>query len=133
MCIVCVVGVGKGKGEPSQLIQYNTLQQQLNNLCLPDFAGLPKMLGLYRHCGIEVLVDADSGGNLIVQPSAVEKWLLMRHRTSAGNHSLTAYRDCMEACFDPEDLVLYLPKVRMHDRRKCHGHACARMDDLESN
>lgn len=70
------------------------------------------MLGLYRHCGIEVLVDADSGGNLIVQPSAVEKWLLMRHRTSTGNHSLTAYRDCMEACFDPEDLVLYLPKAR---------------------
>jgi hypothetical protein len=59
---------------------------------------MPKMLGLYRHCGIEVLVDADNGGNLIVQPSAVEKWLLMRHRTSANNHSLTAYRDCACVC-----------------------------------
>ncbi len=60
---------------------------------------MPKMLGLYRHCGIEVLVDADNGGNLIVQPSAVEKWLLMRRRTSANNHSLTAYRDCAWSLF----------------------------------
>lgn len=55
--------------------------------------GMPKMLG-YRHCGVEALVDADNGGNLIVQPSIVEKWLLMRRRTSTNNHSLTAYRDC---------------------------------------
>ena len=54
---------------------------------------MPKMLG-YRHCGVEALVDADNGGNLIVQPSIVEKWLLMRRRTSTNNHSLTAYRDC---------------------------------------
>lgn len=103
------------------------------------------MLG-YRHCGVEALVDADNGGNLIVQPSIVEKWLLMRHRTSTNNHSLAAYRDCtcrgvcregmngvsiktheqtihchtnigMEACFDPQDLVLYLPKVLGQENR----------------
>ena len=79
--------------------------------------GMPKMFGMYRHAGIEVLVDAENGGNLIVKPSAVEKWLRMRNRTSTANHSLTIYRDCMEACFDQEDLVLYLPKVLGQDNR----------------
>jgi hypothetical protein len=59
----------------------------------------------------QVLVDAENGGNLIVAPSAVEEALRIRNRTSTGNHSLTAYRDCMEACFHPDDLMDYLPKV----------------------
>lgn len=79
--------------------------------------GMPKMFGMYRHAGVEVLVDADNGGNLIVEPSAVEKWLRLRNRTSATNHSLTAYRDCMEACFSPDDLRQYLPKVLGQDNR----------------
>lgn len=79
--------------------------------------GMPKMFGMYRHAGVEVLVDADNGGNLIVEPSAVEEWLRLRNRTSATNHSLTAYRDCMEACFSPDDLRQYLPKVLGQDNR----------------
>jgi len=73
--------------------------------------GMPKYFGRYRHAGIEVLIDAETSGNLIVRPSVVENSLLMRNRTSATNHSLTTYRDCLEACFSPEDLREYLPKV----------------------
>ena len=79
--------------------------------------GMPKMFGWYEHAGVEVLVDADNGGNLIVAPSAVEKWLRLRNKNSVTNHSLTAYRDCMEACFSPEDLVQYLPKVLGQENR----------------
>lgn len=79
--------------------------------------GMPKIFGMYRHSGVEVLVDAENGGNLIVSPSAVEKWLRLRNRTSTTNHSLTTYRDCMEACFSPDDLVHYLPKVLGQENR----------------
>lgn len=72
----------------------------------------PKLFGVYKHAGVEVLVDADSGGNLIVNPSVVESALRMRNRTSATNHSLAVYRECMEACFSNTELLEYLLKVR---------------------
>lgn len=81
--------------------------------------GMPKLLGMYRHAGVEVLIDAESTGNLIVRPSVVESSLIMRNRTSATNHSLTTYRDCLEACFSPEDLLEYLPKVSATGRAIC--------------
>lgn len=75
-------------------------------------SGMPKFFGIYKHVGIHVLVDENNGGNLIVKPSAVETSLRLRKRTSATNHSLTVYSDCLEACFSPDDLMEYLPKVR---------------------
>jgi hypothetical protein len=74
--------------------------------------GWPKMFGIYRHGGIEVLIDAECGGNLIVNPTVVEKALRLRNRTSTTNHSLTTYRECLEACFSSNDLLEYLRKVR---------------------
>jgi hypothetical protein len=65
-----------------------------------------------RHAGIEVLVDADNTGNIIVRPSSVEKALRLRSKSSAANHSLKTYRDC--ECHPPHPLwflCMYLVKI----------------------
>lgn len=52
--------------------------------------GIPSLLGLYKHCGIEVWLDPL--GNTIVAPSFVEKQFRASARTSVFAHRMSAYR-----------------------------------------
>jgi len=64
----------------------------------------------YKHCGTRVLVDADYAGSIIINPSIVEKTFGTRGHTNLTCHSLSKYRDCLEACFEKEELQQYLSK-----------------------
>lgn len=69
---------------------------------------VPKILGFYRHVGKTVLLDELATGNIVVQPSVLEQSLFRRSIGTLGNHSLEKYRQCLEACFEPEELSEYL-------------------------
>lgn len=71
---------------------------------------MPQFLGMYRHCGVHVLIDADESGNVIVHPTIVESQLLRRDRGTTAHHTLSKYRECLEACFLPSQLRKYYYK-----------------------
>jgi len=64
----------------------------------------------YRHSGTRVLVDADYGGRVVVNPSIVEKTFGTKGHTNISAHSLSRYRDCLEAALDQDELQEYLSK-----------------------
>lgn len=76
--------------------------------------GIPHFLGLYKHCGVQVVVDAEETGNLIIHPTTVEKQLLLRSAASFENHSLSKYRVCLESCFEPAEMRVYLERESRH-------------------
>jgi hypothetical protein len=71
---------------------------------------MPSWLGLYRHCGVHILVDSDERGNLIVNPTVVESQLLRRSNGTTAHHTLSKYRECLEACFLSHELDEYVAK-----------------------
>lgn len=71
-------------------------------------AMLPKFIGFYRHIGTAIIIDDDDAGNIIVNPSIIESYMLLRNTGSFLNHSLEVYRSCLEACFDKFELSEYL-------------------------
>ena len=68
------------------------------------------IIGFYEHAGIQVVVDSDGAGNIIVKPTVIENHLLARNSASIGNHDLNLYRSCLEQCFDKGELKEYLDK-----------------------
>lgn len=58
--------------------------------------------------GRQVLVDPHGAGNLIVNPSAVERNLLANHHHSVTKHTIDRYRSCLERCFTQEEFELYV-------------------------
>jgi len=74
------------------------------------FVGLPKWSGfsLYRHAGIECILDENETGNIAVAPTFAEKaFRFSRGYTSLKNHSLMKYRKCLEATFETDELSEY--------------------------
>ena len=71
-------------------------------------AMLPKFIGFYRHIGTAIIIDDEDAGNIIVNPSIIESYMLLRNTGSFLNHSLEVYRSCLEACFDKFELSEYL-------------------------
>jgi len=75
-----------------------------------DFiTGIPKLLWVYKHVGIEV--EIDRFGNMIVDPSFVEKQFRVSSRRRFASHSMYAYRSGLRAC--RRQLKLPLPSERM--------------------
>jgi hypothetical protein len=84
---------------------------------------MPSFFGLYRHCGVHIIIDSEEKGNLIVNPTVVETQLLRRSSGTTAHHTLSKYRECLEACFLPQELDHYLAKYyqlasRFHEKGK---------------
>ena len=75
------------------------------------FTSMPSLTclgGIYRHAGLEVLLDEGCTGNILVGPTVVETLLrFTKVRTSVANHSLAKYRDSLESAFEKNDLKEY--------------------------
>lgn len=75
------------------------------------FTSMPTLTcfgGIYRHAGLEVLLDEGCTGNILVGPTVVETLLrFTKVRTSVANHSLAKYRDCLESALEKDDLKEY--------------------------
>jgi hypothetical protein len=69
-------------------------------------------IGFYSHAGVQVVVDSEGAGNMIVKPLIIERVLLSSATTSIGNHDLNLYRSCIEKCFDKSELQEYLEKEK---------------------
>jgi len=69
-------------------------------------------IGFYSHAGVQVVVDSEGAGNMIVKPLIIESILLSSATTSIGNHDLNLYRVCIEKCFDKSELQEYLDKEK---------------------
>jgi len=67
-------------------------------------------IGFYEHGGVQVVIDSDGAGNILVKPTPLERALLSRNSASIGNHDLNLYRSCLEQCFDKNELKEYLEK-----------------------
>jgi hypothetical protein len=65
-------------------------------------------MGFYQHAGVQVLLDAEGMGNVLVKPTVVESQLLRWTRGSLAHHTLARYRDSLEACFEAAELHEYL-------------------------
>lgn len=65
-------------------------------------AGVPKFLWMYKHVGVEVVLDV--AGNLIISPSAVESTLRNRSKRSFVAHSMLSYRGGLLNARDMQNL-----------------------------
>lgn len=75
--------------------------------------------GIYRHAGLEVVLEEGCTGNILVGPTVVETLLrFTKVRTSMAAHSLEAYRECLESALGQDDLKEY---YRGHGGKVRHG------------
>ena len=64
--------------------------------------------GLYKHAGLEVILDGGMTGNVLVGPTVVETlFRFHKVRTSVMAHQMERYRDCLECIFDESQLLEY--------------------------
>jgi hypothetical protein len=64
--------------------------------------------GLYKHAGLEVILDEGKTGNILVGPTVVETlFRFSKVRTNITAHQLARYRDCLECAFDESQLLDY--------------------------
>ena len=99
-------------GNPSFAVRVKTMLRNYYRVEIDDdlVPMLPRFLGTYQHAGVQVLLDAESGGSILVKPTVVESFLLRKSRGSLANHTLNRYRDRLESCFEPQELQEYLSK-----------------------
>eukprot|EP00597_Dinobryon_sp_UTEXLB2267_P010247 CAMPEP_0170100078 /NCGR_PEP_ID=MMETSP0020_2-20130122/1430_1 /TAXON_ID=98059 /ORGANISM="Dinobryon sp., Strain UTEXLB2267" /LENGTH=382 /DNA_ID=CAMNT_0010322877 /DNA_START=1281 /DNA_END=2429 /DNA_ORIENTATION=- len=71
---------------------------------------LPKLPFFYSHAGTPVILEADAPGSMIVNPTLIEKSFLRNSTGSVSNHSLNVYRNCLEACFEDNEIHEYRKK-----------------------
>ena len=81
----------------------------------------PLCSGIYRHAGLEVLLEEGCTGNILVGPTVVETLLrFTKVRTSVAAHSLERYRESLESALGSDDLREYYRghggKVRHNDQ-----------------
>ena len=91
---------------------------------------VPHLWGMYRHCGVHIIIDSEEAGNLIVNPTVVEDQLLRRGSGTTDHHSLAKYRVCLEACFLPHELEAYLRRCFLHAER-LNGKSNVFADDYD--
>lgn len=64
--------------------------------------------GVYKHAGLEVLLDEGMTGNILVGPTVVETiFRFSPVRTNMLAHTMTRYRDCLECAFEEDELLEY--------------------------
>jgi len=64
--------------------------------------------GLYKHAGLEVILDAGMTGNVLVGPTVVETlFRFHKVRTNVMAHQMERYRECLECIFDSSQLLEY--------------------------
>jgi hypothetical protein len=64
--------------------------------------------GLYKHAGLEVILDGGMTGNVLVGPTVVETlFRFHKVRTNVLAHQMERYRDCLECIFDDTQLMEY--------------------------
>mmetsp|Transcript_31905 Transcript_31905/g.61032 ORF Transcript_31905/g.61032 Transcript_31905/m.61032 type:complete len:1706 (-) Transcript_31905:400-5517(-) len=81
--------------------------------------------GIYRHAGLEVLLEEGCTGNILVGPTIVETLLrFTKVRTSMAAHSMDRYRESLESALEREELKEYYRghggKVR-HDNQGAYS------------
>jgi Lipase (class 3) len=64
--------------------------------------------GVYKHAGLEVILDQGMTGNILVGPTVVETlFRFHKVRTNIAAHQMAKYRDCLECAFDSSQLLDY--------------------------
>ena len=64
--------------------------------------------GIYKHSGLEVILDEGTTGNILVGPNVVETLFRFgKVRTSVMAHTMERYRDCLECAFAQDELLEY--------------------------
>eukprot|EP00934_Nitzschia_sp_Nitz4_P003243 Nitzschia sp. Nitz4//scaffold254_size28068//599//5528//NITZ4_008147-RA/size28068-augustus-gene-0.31-mRNA-1//-1//CDS//3329544319//3233//frame0 len=64
--------------------------------------------GIYKHAGLEVLLDEGMTGNILVGPTVVETlFRFHKVRTSVLAHTMQRYRDSLECAFAQDELLEY--------------------------
>lgn len=75
------------------------------------FTTIPNYLccgGVYKHAGLEVILDENMTGNILVGPTVVETlFRFHKVRTNVMAHQMSHYRDCLECSMDPAELMEY--------------------------
>jgi hypothetical protein len=75
------------------------------------FTTMPNYLfcgGLYKHAGLEVILDGGMTGNVLVGPTVVETlFRFHKVRTNLMAHQMQRYRECLECIFDDSQLMEY--------------------------
>ncbi|KAF0682940.1 Aste57867_24953 [Aphanomyces stellatus] len=91
---------GPRVGNPAFMRQYNRAVPNSHRVVLDGdlVAGIPRFWGLYQHVGTEVAIDEE--GNLIVDPSFIERRLHQRSKTRVAVHGMMVYRSMLRKCFD---------------------------------
>ena len=93
--------------------------------------------GVYRHAGLEVLLEGGCTGNILVGPTVVETLLrFTKVRTSVAAHSLERYRESLESALGREELKEYYRghggKVR-HDNQGLYSGNDANLPSWVTN
>jgi len=86
----------------------------------------PLCSGIYRHAGLEVLLEDGCTGNILVGPTVVETLLrFTKVRTNVAAHSMERYRESLESALGSDDLREYYRghggKVRHNDQDQYLG------------
>mmetsp|Transcript_18045 Transcript_18045/g.43378 ORF Transcript_18045/g.43378 Transcript_18045/m.43378 type:complete len:1693 (+) Transcript_18045:233-5311(+) len=93
--------------------------------------------GVYRHAGLEVLLEEGCTGNILVGPTSVETLLrFTKVRTSMAAHSMDRYRESLESALGRDELKEYYRghggKVR-HDNQGVYSGNGARLPSWVTN
>ncbi|OQS04473.1 hypothetical protein THRCLA_03297, partial [Thraustotheca clavata] len=91
---------GPRVGNPAFVRQYNNKVPNSFRIVFDGdlVAGIPRFWGLYEHVGSEVAID--DAGNVIVDPSFVERRLLVSSKTKVASHATLVYRTGLRNCMD---------------------------------
>ena len=78
--------------------------------------------GIYKHAGMEVLLDEGMTGNILVGPTVVET-LFRFHKMRANvlAHTMERYRNCLECAFEEHELVEYYQGHNVAARGGAYG------------
>ena len=87
--------------------------------------------GIYRHAGLEVLLEEGCTGNILVGPTVVETLLrFTKVRTSVAAHSLEKYRESLESALGRDELKEY---YRGHGGKVIHDNQGSDYSDHGGN
>ncbi|KDO34788.1 hypothetical protein SPRG_00849 [Saprolegnia parasitica CBS 223.65] len=91
---------GPRVGNPAFVRQYNrTVPESFRVVFDGDLvAGIPRFWGLYEHVGREVSIDGT--GNVLLDPSFIERRLLVSSKTKVASHATLVYRNALRLCLD---------------------------------
>ncbi|KAL3931736.1 MAG: hypothetical protein SGBAC_011169 [Bacillariaceae sp.] len=81
--------------------------------------------GVYKHSGLEVLLDEGMTGNILVGPTVVETMFRFSPvRANMLAHTMTRYRDCLECAFEEHELLEYYQSQNVSGEVRKEGARC---------